>query len=189
MAETPTTELDAVNIMLGVIGESPVSTITSTGLSDVSAAVEVLTETSRAVQSRGWDFNTEENYELALTADGYLKPPTNTLRIDANSSSKNVVQRGDKLYDKTNHTFVFTESMKCDLVLFLPFTDLPEAARRYITVRAARRFQRRILGSDTLDSFTKDDELEAYMSLLAADADTADRNVFNSYDAYRVIDR
>lgn len=189
MAETPTTELEAVNVMLGVIGESPVSTITSTGLTDVSVAVEVLTETSRAVQSRGWDFNSEENYELALNVDGHLKPPSNTLRVDAYYTSKNVVQRGDKLYDKTNRTSVFTEALKCDLVLFLPFTDLPEAARRYITVRAARRFQRRILGSDTLDVFTKDDELEAYTTMLEADSDTADRNIFNSPAVHRVIDR
>lgn len=186
---TPTTELEAVNVMLGVIGESPVSTIENTGLTEVSSARQILKETLRQLQAFEWDFNTEENYELALTVDGYLKPPSNTLRVDACDVSKNVVMRGDKLYDKTNHTYVFTQSLKVDLVLALAFDELPEAARRYIAVRAARRFQRRILGSDTMDVFTEDDQREAWLSLLEAHADTADSNIFNSYDAFRVIDR
>lgn len=187
--ETPTTELDAVNTMLGTIGESPVSSLVGTGLTDVSIAQNILTETSRQVQSRGWDFNSEENYELALTVEGYLKPPSNTLKVDATDTSKDVVQRGDKLYDRTNHTSVFTQALKCDLVLFLPFTDLPEAARRYITIRAARRFQRRMLGSETLDFFTEDEQTEAWGDMLLADCETADRNVLNSPAASRVLNR
>ena len=58
---TPTTELEAVNIMLSVIGEAPVNTITGTNSVDVSVAKNVLDETSMSVQGMGWNFNTHKN--------------------------------------------------------------------------------------------------------------------------------
>ena len=41
---TPTTELQAVNQMLSVIGEAPVNTITGTTTTDVSVAKNILDE-------------------------------------------------------------------------------------------------------------------------------------------------
>ena len=42
---TPTTELQAVNTMLSVIGEAPVNSITGTTTVDVSVAKNILDET------------------------------------------------------------------------------------------------------------------------------------------------
>ena len=53
---TPTTELQAVNQMLSVIGEAPVNSITGTVTTDVSVAKNILDETSMSVQSMGWNF-------------------------------------------------------------------------------------------------------------------------------------
>ena len=50
---TPTTELQAVNQMLSVIGEAPVNSITGTVTTDVSVAKNILDETSMSVQSMG----------------------------------------------------------------------------------------------------------------------------------------
>ena len=57
---TPTTELQAVNQMLSVIGEAPVNSITGTVTTDVSVAKNILDETSMSVQSMGWNFNTHK---------------------------------------------------------------------------------------------------------------------------------
>ena len=46
---TPTTELQAVNTMLSVIGEAPVNSITGTTTVDVSVAKNILNETSMSV--------------------------------------------------------------------------------------------------------------------------------------------
>ena len=48
---TPTTELQAINIMLSVVGEAPVNSITGTTTVDVSTAKNILDETSMSVQS------------------------------------------------------------------------------------------------------------------------------------------
>ena len=55
---TPTTELQAVNIMLSVIGEAPINTLAGSTTTDVSIAINLLNETSLSVQSMGWNFNT-----------------------------------------------------------------------------------------------------------------------------------
>lgn len=65
----PTTELEAINIMLGSIGESPLpSDADLSDLADadlnVEAAVGILRETTREVLTAGWRFNTLTGFEL-----------------------------------------------------------------------------------------------------------------------------
>ena len=52
--------------------------------------------------------------------------------------------------------------------LLLPFDELPEPARRYITLKALRVFQERVVGSQTLSAFQRDDE-ERALALLRDD--------------------
>lgn len=189
---TPTSELEAVNVMLQTIGESPVSSLEISGLADVAIAKQVLSEVSREVQSSGWHFNSEYDYPLAPSVDGYLLPPTNTMRVDTTKEYNHfdVTMRGTRLYDRENRTYVFTDTLKVNLILLLDFSELPEAARYYITLRAARKFQKRVLGSETLDAYTKEDEFAALVTLKEAEGDTGDYNMLNgSYSVAMILDR
>lgn len=190
---TPTTELDAVNLMLQVIGESPLSTLTDVTVVDAITAQSILSEVSRAVQSRGWHFNTEETYPLLPSIpSGEIAIPLNCLRIDSAYPDQdiNVVQRGSRLYDKTNHTYSFTKGLKVDMVIVLPFTDLPETARHYITIQAARKFQARTVGSDALYQFTAQDEKEALVAFKKSEGTTADHNILtDSWDVFKILQR
>lgn len=189
---TPTTELEAVNIMLGTIGEAPISSLEVSGLVDVAVAKQMLHEVSREVQSRGWDFNQEYNYPLALDVDGFLSVPTNSLRVDTSGeySQYDVVVRGNRLYDRENHTFVFSKTIKVDLTLFLAFEEMPEAARYFITVRAARRFQDRFLPSESGHVFSEVDEKAAAVTLKEAEGDTGDYNMLtHSYSVASILER
>lgn len=174
----PTTELEAVNIMLTSIGEQPVNTLETPGVSEVSIARTILHQTSRQVQERGLRCNSEENYTLALDVSGFLQIPANALRVDPTDDTKDYVVRGSRLYDRENHTFEFKQPVKVDIVFFLSFTDLPQAAREYITIRASRVFQTRVLGSEVLHAFTAADEQQAFLSLMSQETDVADYNVF-----------
>jgi hypothetical protein len=66
---TVTSKLEAVNVMLTSIGESPVNTITSSTTTDVSIAIQILDNVSREVQSVGWHFNSDTNYKLTKNTD------------------------------------------------------------------------------------------------------------------------
>lgn len=190
---SPTTELEAVNVMLSVIGEAPVNSLEVSGMIDVSTAKQILHETSRRIQSQGWYCNTEKEYTLNKDTEGFLNLPLNTLKIDLSSSNDynqiEPVVRGTKLYDKKNHTFVFTNDYKFDIIWFLPFTDLTEALRRYITISAARAFQKRFYSSDQLDAFTREDELYAKVEAEHADGEVADYNMVNNPSVYNIIMR
>jgi len=187
---TPTSKLEAVNILLSSVGEAPVNSLSS-GLVDAEMAETILESTSRAVQAHGWHWNREIDVELLQDASGHVPLPGNTLLADPSDSETelDLIQRGLKFYNRKTHSFVVGSDLKANLTILLEFTDLPEAARRYITVRGARIFQDRILGSKELHGFQQQDEAVALADLRGAESEAGDYSVFNNYDVYRVIDR
>ena len=191
MTTTVTTKLEAINVMLTAIGESPVNTITSSTTTDVSIAIQILDNVSREVQSVGWHFNTDTNYLLAKNSSNQIVLPSNCLRVDNSNKDADLdlVERGRKLWDRENHTYTITKDIRVNITWFLEFTELPETARRYITIRAARIFQDRMLASETLHTFHQVDELTALSALKEHEGDTRDHSIFDNYSTYRVIDR
>jgi hypothetical protein len=167
-----TTELEAVNVMLGAIGEQPVNSLDISTISEVSIASGILYEVSREMQSRGWSFNEEDEYELAVS-EGEIPLPTNCLKVVVTGEYDYIIRRGNRLYNRTDHTFVFDAAVEATIVFFLPFTDLPQSARSYITMRAARKFQMRVLGSDSILKFTEVEENQAWLTLCAEEVDQA----------------
>lgn len=180
------TELEAVNMCLAAIGESPVNSFTNSGLADVAAARAKLTEFSRTIQSAGWAFNTEHSFPLSRASDNTITLPVNVLKasIDRRVSDAQAAQRGQSLYDKKNHTYVWDRDLKADVVFYLDWTELPQAARQYIAVCAARSFQATAFTSDTIDKLTEADEMKALTALKDAEGDNGDYNMF--YDSYSV---
>lgn len=188
----PTSALEAVNLMLSTIGEAPTNDLSASGLGDVATAKTRLHLVSRKVQAEGWNFNTEEDYPLSPSVDGHLILPSNTLKVKPTKEyrDRNVAWRGSKLYDRANHTFVFTDPIKVELVIFLAFEELPEAARNYIAIKAAREFQSSVLGSQELEAFTQDDEFEAKALMLDDDTEASNYNVLSdSYSVANILDR
>ena len=188
----PTTKLEAVNVMLTSIGEAPVNSLIS-GLEDAELAETILESVNKETQSKGWIYNTDLKVTLGLNADNEIVLPTNYLRVDTRptlrSSSKDIVERGRKLYDRIANSYVFTSGVQVDAVILLDFTDIPEVARRYITIRSARIFQDRVLSSTNIHGFQLVDEQQAYIELQDYQAETADFNIFDNYDTFAPIDR
>ena len=189
---TSTSKLDAVNSILIGIGEAPVNTLGS-GLQEAEIAEVTLDNVSREVQSRGWTFNTDLRYTLSKNSDGIINLPLNCLKVDVTSVLRDydtdVVERDRKLYDRVKNSFIFTEDIETDIVVLLEFHELPENARRFITLRAARKFQENILGSSTLSQLQADDEQNALFALREAEAEVGDYTIFDQYDTYRHLDR
>ncbi len=188
----PTTELEAVNAMLGSVGEAPVSQLDNVGLGDAASARQTLHNNSRRIQKRGWSWNTDFNMTLALAIDGTIPVPSNTLKVNptGNYDKAGIIQRGVQLYDAVNHTYVFTAAVTVDLVSFLNFELLPETARQAIFLAAATSFQSGFLGSDTLDKFTTRDALTAWSDLLNDELAVTDCNFLtDSADMAQAMNR
>ena len=187
-------ELDAVNLMLMTIGEYKVNDLINlAGRSDAAIAKDILNNTSRAVQSKGWTFNTDFDVILAPDTEGQIELGTSILRIDTTSvvrsSQKDIIERANKLYDRQNNTHIFTDNVTVNTVTYFNFEDLPEAARRFIAIRSARVFHDRVVGSGELHKFFQEDEGQAWSELLEYESNVGDYTIFDAYDVYRVVER
>ena len=116
---------------------------------DASMAKNILDEVNREVQSGGWKFNT--SYKATLSRDTNNKIPVanDVMHIELNplleaKSSNDPVIRGSFLYNLAKETFIFDKDFEnVQIVHLLDFEQIPEQARRYITIRASRIFHDR----------------------------------------------
>ena len=181
MTVAATTELESINIMMAAIGESPINTLSGTLPVDARMAQSTLKEVNKKVQMEGWSFNTE--IDVTFTRDSTTKQislPTDILRIDPNihqHTNIDAIQRGLKLYDRLNNTFEFDEDLICTAVYFRPFDEIPEPARYYITIKAARIFVDRLVSDQGLRTYTQEDETRARAILMETDYANGDHNI------------
>lgn len=194
MELTPTTELEAVNEMLKAIGETPINSLDSIGFTDAAIAHSTLQSKTREVQTRGWYFNRDSDYYFTPAADGRVVLPSNVLSVrPSRSEERRIVPRGNALRNATDNTdtFELDNGPVMEVVWMFDFETLPEAARRYITVKAATKFQADFMGSDVSYKFTKDDEEMAFDALAYEERMYEERgNMFNdSSDVSEIFTR
>ena len=187
MAIAATSQLESLNIMLAAIGESPLNSrlggvdiFTDILPTDAQVALNILTEQSKMIQSEGWSFNTE--IDVTLPRDNFKKIAlgVDVLRVDPNVHDHpniDAIQRGLKMYDRLNNTFEFDQDLICTIVYFREFDEIPEPARNYITIKAARIFIDRQIGDDSLRAYNQQDEARARAVLLETDTLNADHNL------------
>ena len=195
-----TSELEAVNRVLRMMGEAPVNSLEGQfGLA--RQAHDSLKETSRTVQAEGGSFNTDYERTLTRTAgtnEIELSSDISRVKIDPYEYPDNeVVQRGLKLYDRRKNTSVFEEDLTADVTYILSWTDLPEHARQYIMVKAGRQLQDQILGSADLTQINLTMEAEAKALFMEEENNAGDHNmirgnpnhtgVFQTYQPSRTV--
>ena len=194
MAVAETTELECINIMLAAIGEAPINSLIGTLPVDARIAQSTLTEVNKSVQSEGWSFNTETDVTLTRDGSNQIHLPINVLRVDANIHQHptiDPIQRGLKLYDRQNNKFEFEEDLICTVVYFRDFSEIPEPARYYMNIKAARLFVDRLVGDQALRTYNKEDETRARAILMETDLANGDHNMLrgdpsltNIFDTY-----
>tara|TARA_B100000242_G_scaffold85614_1_gene57195 strand:- start:676 stop:1284 length:609 start_codon:yes stop_codon:yes gene_type:complete len=202
MTVAATTELESINIMLAAIGEAPINSLTGTLPVDARLAQQTLTEINKKVQMEGWSFNTEIDVTLTRDGSNEIALSIDTLRIDSNIHQHptiDPIQRGLKLYDRLNNKYQFDEDLICTVVYFRAFNEIPEPARYYITIKAARVFVDRLVGDQGLRTYTEQDETRARAILMETDLANGDHNllrgdpsltsVFDTYSPANVLIR
>ena len=109
-----------------------------------------------------------------------------------------VIRSNGKLYDKEEHTSVFTEKIECDVVWLFDWVDLPRPIQDYITSRAASITVSKIVGDQNLYQMMQ--QKEAYARALALEDECNQGqftffghpqggNYYNSYKPYRALQR
>lgn len=187
MASTPTSKLEAINSILSYAGEAPITSLDYVPDS-VSATIasNVLNEVDRAFQTKGWSFNTDIDYTFSRDANNNISVPSNAIRVNVLESTYptlKVVQRGTKLYDSKNKTYIFSTNIVGEMVSLLDFDLIPEPARNYVVIRAGRMFLSRTRPDETQAKITELDEQLAFANFLDYEVRSgADAN-FSKYSA------
>ena len=162
-----TTKLEAINTMLSCIGQSPLNTLEGTKSYFTISAEKILDDEVKKIQIQGWDFNSEDFYELHPDVNKHINIPDNMIMVKFPTIYKNrYVVREGRLYDKFKHTYEIEDTLRCSVVWSFPFKDLPEVFKEYATMSAAYKFTKRELGSDKVSQFTQEDLMEARIALL-----------------------
>ena len=122
------TELSAVNNILGAIGQSPITTLNFDN-PEISFIFNLLRDANVDTQAEGWHFNTEKHVRFAIDANGKIAIGNDILSMDLHDNqarrTSNLVRRNGFLYDKQDHTDVFTADLDLDVVRLYNFEDLP----------------------------------------------------------------
>ena len=198
-----TTQLSAVNEILGSIGQAPVTVLDQTN-PEVAFAFNTLMDISREVQAEGWSFNREYEYPVTPDTSGNIVIPSNILQMDLSKSAFNTaydtVIRDGKLYDKLNHTFTWdaTVTYKVVVLWMFDFDDLPQPFRDYITAKAATRAAIRLVGDVNLAQALTTQEAWRRCVCLEYECQQGDYTMFgfskgndyyNSYEPFRALVR
>lgn len=182
MILTPLTPLDAVNEILSAIGEAPVDTIEDSGNIDVDNAYRILKSVNRQVQIDGYTFNTISSYPL--TPDRFTKEIAwdSTLLRVSTTEGNFLRNRGGLVYDVTNNTDKFDGQIEVEAIVLVPFEELPEAFREYITIKSARLFATRYLGDELAMNALMQEEQIAKIAVFNYELDLEKPSMANNTD-------
>ena len=185
-----TTLLDATNVLLRNIGEMPVNSLEDEQIQDARIAEQTLLEFHKEGQIRGWSWNREAQYPFDRDADtGEIEVPASTMTwlVDPYHDNGRYVLRGTKVYDKKNRTFKINANdapIEADVIWLLSFDEVPEAFNRWVTIRAARIFSDRALGSEALFKYTMEDEKDAQAELERIELEQEQANMLTGAYAF-----
>jgi hypothetical protein len=201
MATYSTTELDAINYILGAVGQAPVTTLDQLN-PDVAIAYDALQQNNRKIQEEGWTFNWEYEYPFTPDNSGIIAIPSNVLQLDLSNLYENrgidAVKRDGKLYNKTDHTFIWSGQVKCDVMWLFDYEDVPPIIQNLIQARAALESSQQMVGDSTLFQMLNERVSQAKAAAVEYETSQGDFSFFgnsigqryyNSFQPYQVLIR
>ena len=179
------TELSAVNSILGAIGQAPLTTLNFDN-PEVSFIFNLLRDANVDTQAEGWHFNTEKHVKFAIDANGKIAIGDDILSMDLHDNqarrTHNLVRRNGFIYDKQDHTDVFTADLDLDIVRLYRFEDLPIVFRRFIIYRASRQAATQLVANPALVRLLGVQEGQARAALMEYECNQGDHSMFGFED-------
>ena len=176
-------ELEALNMLLKLIGSNVVNDVT-TAHPDVANARTTLARLRKRAQKRGWWFNIDYNviYQPDPITKEIIIPAEITTFVAKDTAG--VIKRGGKLYNKYDQTYQFEENVQAHRVVrILEWDDMPESMQEYCAYSAAVEFVR-----DELEDLEKQRDLagSAGIALIDVNRDDLEQGQYNTFNKSRV---
>ena len=166
------TELDAVNNIIGTLGEAPIDTLEDLTNVDAINALRILQEVSRIEQARGWSFNLIENFVLNPDENDNNRIPWNDryLFLKGEEGTK-LVRYGKHMKDLVRNSDYFPQPIRATVILLIPFEELPDPMRTYIVAKAGFMFQSAYYGDEGMTTVINMQVQDAWQHLMDYEMD------------------
>ncbi len=201
-----TSELEAINIMLAATATAPISSLPGNGndTADALLAQNTLNLVRKEVCTRGWHWNTDQDVPFLPNAvTSLVQVPPSTISADGSRGTrfkprlrhprKDLTVRfeadGSKvMYDRELRTKIFTETLFLDLTFIYEFDKIPEQARRFIMMKAARLFKGQVDDEPTRNASIE--EQDAWLDLNRLEEESGEYNILTgSFGVRRITAR
>lgn len=174
------TKLDAVNEIISVLGEDPVTTLPGLDDGTTEGLAEIfLARSTTNILETGWNVN---RVKRTLTAANPIVL-TDVLAIQKNPNSPpgRLTIRNGNLFDLDNETEEFTVDVVLDLIVALPFIELASSLARYIVRDAALKLLRQKRPTSVSIQTIAQELFEARADWVKIDRKEANLNTFATF--------
>jgi hypothetical protein len=159
---------------------------------------------SREIQSEGWSFNKEYDYPITPDSNNEVVIPNNMLQMDLNPTytqnmDRDAINREGKLYDKTAHSFTWTdETLYVDVIWYFDWPSIPTPIQAFIIAKAATIVSSRIIGDANQFQMLQQKEALARSTALEYECNQGDytffgtpkgKNFYQSYQPFHTLIR
>lgn len=170
-------ELEALNMLLRLIGSSPVNSL-DTPHPDAANAKTTLDRARRQTQRNSWWFNTDYQVTLYPDNSGYVPvPDTYSSVVFANNC---YIVRGDKVYNRVTQTYEINDEVLAQVVIqVLDWDNLPMIVQDYCAYTAASQFIRDELEDPTKEQQLQQDAMKFLIDMRKQDLTENQYNIFN----------
>ena len=170
-------ELETLNMLLRLIGSSPVNSL-STDHPDAANARATMNRIRRTIQRRGWWCNVDYNIIVYPDSAGVIRIPKTV--SSAKMENCDLVVRDGRLYDKRNQTAIFEEQQTITRwINLLDWDDMPDVMQEACAYRAAAEFVRDELEDPNKENSLNQTATASYLDLKKQELEEGQYNIFN----------
>lgn len=184
------TELDAVNNIIGTLGEAPLNTLEDLTNVDAINALRILQDVSRNEQARGWSFNLIEDFVLNPDINDNNRIPWSDkyLFLKGEEGTK-LVRYGKHMKDLVRNSDYFPQPIRATVVLLIPFEELPEQMRSYIVAKAGFMFQSAYYGDEGMTTVINMQVQDAWQHLMDYEMDDNNYSMLDNDHVKELLSR
>ena len=183
------TELDAVNNIIATLGEAPIDSLDECTDVDAMNAYRILQEVNRSEQARGWSFNIIEDYVLNPDVSDNNRIPWNSNYLFLRSKEYKLIRNGKYVKDLKTNSTLFKNPITVDIVILMPFEELPEQMRSYITAKAGFMFQSAYYGDEGMMKVTQMQVDDCWQHLQDYEMDDNDYSMLDNDHVKELLSR
>ncbi len=159
------TRLEAINIILRALGETPVTSLDEQ-YPTLGIAIPALEEARKGFLLEEWWFNTYDVYDLLPDLAGEINLDDSFLMVYPKDPNR-FKYTGNRIVLTSNGSPVVREAVSARVVLDAPFEEMPHAAQMAVTYMAAYNVYAADFGPDETYQHLLSTALEAYSDVSA----------------------